>query len=63
MQSSERQWQRQDHSDRNFNSTLRDKCLGMGWLRTRAKAMVVIEQWRQDYDTVRPLSSWAIRVR
>ena len=40
-----------------FNGKFRDECLSMEWFRNRAEARVVIEQWRQHYNQVRPHSS------
>lgn len=40
-----------------FNGKLRDECLSMEWFRSRAEARVVIEQWREHYNHVRPHSS------
>ena len=47
----------QNGSDESFNGKFRDECLSMEWFRTRAEAKVVIEQWRQHYNTDRPHSS------
>ena len=43
--------------DESFNGKFRDECLSMEWFRSRAEAMVVIEQWRQHYNVDRPHSS------
>jgi putative transposase len=43
-----------------FNGKFRDECLSLEWFRSRAEAMVVIEQWRRHDSTVRPHSSRAI---
>lgn len=40
-----------------FNGKFRDECLSMEWFRNRIEAKVVIEQWRQHYNEVRPHSS------
>jgi putative transposase len=40
-----------------FNGKFRDECLSLEWFRSRAEAKAVIEQWRRDYNTVRPHSS------
>lgn len=40
-----------------FNGKFRDECLSMEWFRNRFEAKVVIEQWRQHYNEVRPHSS------
>lgn len=40
-----------------FNGKLRDECLNREWFTSRAEAKVVIEKWRQFYNTERPHSS------
>ena len=40
-----------------FNGKFRDECLRIEWFRSRAKAKVIIECWRQHYNAVRPHSS------
>jgi putative transposase len=35
----------------------RDECLSLEWFRSRREASVVIEAWRNHYNTVRPHSS------
>ncbi len=40
-----------------FNGKFRDECLSLEWFRSRAEAKVIIECWRQHYNTVRPHSS------
>jgi putative transposase len=40
-----------------FNGKFRDECLAMEWFRNRIEAKVVIEDWRQHYNTVRLHSS------
>lgn len=40
-----------------FNGKFRDECLSLEWFRSRAEAKVVIETWRQHFNTVRPHSS------
>ena len=40
-----------------FNGKFRDKCLSMEWFRNRQELKVVIERWRQHYNSVRPPSS------
>jgi putative transposase len=47
----------QNGSNESFNGKLRDECLGMQWFRNRTEAKVLIEGWRQEYNTVRPHSS------
>ncbi len=44
----------QNGTNESFNGRLRDECLNGEWLRTRREARVVIEAWRQHYNTVRP---------
>jgi putative transposase len=40
-----------------FSGTLRDDCLNMHWFLFLADAKRTIEEWRQDYNEVRPHSS------
>ena len=40
-----------------FNGKFRDECLAANWFRSRREAVVLIEQWRREYNTVRPHSS------
>jgi len=40
-----------------FHGKFRDECLSMEWFRSRAEARVVIEEWRKQYNEVRPHSS------
>jgi putative transposase len=40
-----------------FNGKFRDECLSREWFRNRLEAKVVIEDWRQHYNTIRPHSS------
>ncbi len=47
----------QNGTDESFNGKLRDECLSMEWFRSRIEAAVVIEEWRQHYNAVRPHSS------
>jgi putative transposase len=47
----------QNGTDESFNGKLRDECLSLEWFRSRAEAKVIIESWRQHYNTVRPHSS------
>lgn len=47
----------QNGTAESFNGKLRDECLSMEWFRSRAEAKVLIEQWRQHYNQVRPHSS------
>jgi len=47
----------QNGTAESFNGKFRDECLSMEWFRNRSEAMVVIEDWRQHYNSVRPHSS------
>ncbi len=47
----------QNGTAESFNGKFRDECLSMEWFRNRVEAKVVIEQWRQHYNDVRPHSS------
>jgi putative transposase len=47
----------QNGTNESFNGKFRDECLAMEWFRNRTEAKVVIEDWRQHYNTVRPHSS------
>ncbi len=47
----------QNGTTESFNGKFRDECLAMEWFRNRIEAKVVIEDWRQDYNTVPPHSS------
>ena len=47
----------QNGSNESFNGKFRDECLGMQWFKNRIDAKVVIEDWRQMYNGVRPHSS------
>jgi putative transposase len=40
-----------------FNGSFRDECLNLHWFGSLADAREVIEQYRQDYNQVRPHSS------
>jgi len=40
-----------------FNGRLRDECLNESWFKTLDEARVIIEDWRIDYNRVRPHSS------
>jgi len=40
-----------------FNGTLRDDCLNLHWFLSLRDAQVTIEDWRRDYNEVRPHSS------
>jgi putative transposase len=41
-------------TDKSFNGKLRDECLSMEWFRNRIDANIVIEQFRRQYNEVRP---------
>ena len=47
----------QNGTTESFNGKLRDECLNMEWFRNRTEARLVIEDWREHYNTVRPHSS------
>ena len=40
-----------------FNGRMRDECLNVNWFLNLKHAKQVIEEWRIDYNTVRPHSS------
>jgi putative transposase len=40
-----------------FNGRLRDECLNTNWFLNLAHARNIIEDWRKDYNQVRPHSS------
>jgi putative transposase len=47
----------QNGADESFNGKFRDECLSLEWFRNRTEAKIVIENWRQHYNEVRPHSS------
>lgn len=47
----------QNGKNESFNGKFRDECLSMEWFRNRLEAKVIIEDWRQHYNHVRPHSS------
>jgi putative transposase len=47
----------QNGSNESFNGKLRDECLSMEWFRNRIDAKIVIEQFRHQYNEIRPHSS------
>ncbi len=47
----------QNGTNESFNGKFRDECLSMEWFRNRLEARVVIEDWRQHYNGIRPHSS------
>jgi putative transposase len=42
-----------------FNGKFRDECLSQHWFLSLADARRIIEQWRNDYNRVRPHSALA----
>lgn len=44
-----------------FNGRLRDECLNQHWFTSLADAQQIIEDWRRDYNQVRPHSSLGYR--
>ena len=40
-----------------FNGRLRDECLNAHWFRSLGEARQIVEEWRQDYNQVRPHSA------
>ena len=40
-----------------FNGSLRDECLNREWFYTLKEAQIIIEDWRQEYNHIRPHSS------
>lgn len=47
----------QNGMNESFNGKFRDECLAMHWFKNRIDARVLIEEWRQQFNTVRPHSS------
>ncbi len=47
----------QNGTNESFNGKFRDECLSVEWFRTRRKAQVIIEVWRNHFNAVRPHSS------
>jgi putative transposase len=47
----------QNGKNESFNGKFRDECLSMEWFRNRMEAKVVIGDWRNHYNSVRPHSS------
>ena len=41
-----------------FNGRFRDECLNENWFIDIEDAKVIIEEWRQNYNTVRPQVHW-----
>ena len=40
-----------------FNGKFRDSCLNQHWFRSLADARTTIDEWRKDYNEVRPHSA------
>jgi putative transposase len=47
----------QNGTDESFNGKFRDECLSMEWFRNRIDAKITIEQFRRQYNEIRPHSS------
>src|SRR5215212_12029554 len=47
----------QNGSNESFNGKLRDECLSMQWFKNRIDAKILIEQFRREYNEIRPHSS------
>ena len=47
----------QNGSNESFNGKFRDECLSMEWFRNRFDAKIVIEEFRRQFNEVRPHSS------
>jgi putative transposase len=47
----------QNGNNESFNGKFRDECLSMEWFRNRIDAKTTIEQFRRQYNEVRPHSS------
>ena len=47
----------QNGSNESFNGKFRDECLSMEWFTNRADAKILIENWRREFNEVRPHSS------
>lgn len=47
----------QNGTNESFNGKFRDECLSAEWFRNRLEAKVIIEDWKNHYNTVRPHSS------
>jgi putative transposase len=47
----------QNGSNESFNGKFRDECLSMQWFKNRIDAKMLIEQFRQEYNEIRPHSS------
>jgi putative transposase len=49
----------QNGNNESFNGKFRDECLSMEWFRNRIDAKIVIEQFRRQFNEIRPHSSLA----
>jgi len=47
----------QNGSNESFNGKFRDECLSMQWFKNRIDAKILIEEFRREYNEVRPHSS------
>jgi putative transposase len=47
----------QNGSNESFNGKFRDECLSMQWFKNRIDAKILIEEFRQEYNEIRPHSS------
>jgi transposase InsO family protein len=47
----------QNGSNESFNGKFRDECLGMQWFKNRIDAKILIEEFRREFNEVRPHSS------
>jgi len=47
----------QNGSNESFNGKFRDECLSMQWFKNRIDAKILIEQFRRQYNEIRPHSS------
>jgi transposase InsO family protein len=47
----------QNGSNESFNGKFRDECLSMQWFKNRSDAKILIENFRREYNEIRPHSS------
>lgn len=47
----------QNGTNESFNGKFRDECLAMEWFRNRIEAKIVIKDWVEHYNRIRPHSS------
>ncbi len=47
----------QNGSNESFNGKFRDECLSMQWFKNRIDAKILIEEFRREYNEIRPHSS------